>query len=124
MSNLQNMNYMGSTDNAFVIKQPDFDNLVLELNDLVDKIEMILRDVEMKVYNSQEYFKGDVADELRLKFKTYSKQIDVMSNNLLTYSNDLLKLKQSLKDNDKNILNSLNDFAAGLKTQAEKINEQ
>lgn len=124
MSNLQNMNYMGSTDNAFVIKQPDFDNLVLELNDLVDKIEMILRDVEMKFYNSQEYFKGDVADELRLKFKTYSKQIDVMSNNLLTYSNDLLKLKQSLKDNDKNILNSLNDFAAGLKAQAEKINEQ
>ena len=116
--------FMGNTDIGFTITQPAFDNMVLELNDYVAKIEAIPKNVEMEVYNSQEYFKGEVGDAIRSKFRDYSKQIDVMSSSLLSYSNDLLKLKQSLINNDKSVVASINDFALGLKTKAEQVNEQ
>ena len=44
----------GYEDVSSTIKQPAYDNLMLELNDYVDKIEMILRDTEMKIHDTNE----------------------------------------------------------------------
>ena len=111
-------------DVSSTIKQPAYDNLMLELNDYVDKIEVILRDTEMKIHDTNEYFKGEVGDSVREKFDKYFRQIDMMTQNLLTYSNDLLKIKEGLANEDKTLNTMLTDFAAGLKAEAEIVNEQ
>ena len=117
-------NFITNSDIGFTITQPAFDNLVLELNDYVDKLEAILRSIEMDVYNSQEYFKGEVGDTIRAKFREYSKQIDILSSSLLSYPNDLLKFKQSLKDNDTRMISVINDFTAGLKSKTTEVIEK
>jgi hypothetical protein len=109
---------------ASAIKQPAYDNLILELNDYVDKIELILRDTEMKIHDTNEYFKGEVGDSVREKFDKYFRQIDMMTKNLLTYSNDLIKIKEGLAAEDKALNTMLTDFATGLKAEAEIVNEQ
>ena len=109
---------------ASAIKQPAYDNLILELNDYVDKIELILRDTEMKIHDTNEYFKGEVGDSVREKFDKYFRQIDMMTKNLLTYSNDLIKIKEGLAAEDKVLNTMLTDFATGLKAEAEIVNEQ
>lgn len=113
-----------SDEVAAAINQPGYDNLILELNDYVDKIEVILRDTEMKIHDTNDYFKGEVGDSVREKFEKYFRQIDTMTQNLLTYSNDLLKIKEGLETEDKALGALLDDFSTRLKSEAEIVNEQ
>lgn len=113
-----------SDEVASAINQPGYDNLILELNDYVDKIEVILRDTEMKIHDTNDYFKGEVGDSVREKFEKYFRQIDTMTQNLLTYSNDLLKIKEGLETEDKALGAMLDEFSTRLKSEAEIVNEQ
>lgn len=112
---------IGMNDSNMKIKQPDYDNLILELNDNVDKIEMILRNIEMKIHDTEDYLKGDLGDALRTKFETYFQQIETYKNNLLTFSTDLIKIRDSLNNNDRNIVVKLNEYATGLNAEAKEI---
>lgn len=114
---------MNGIDIALAIKQPEYDNLVLEINQYVDKINCILKEIEMIVYNTQDYFQGEVGDAMREKFGVYSKQTDTVIKNLLSYGSDLLALKQILKDNDESLVSQFSDYITGLNKQAENVIE-
>lgn len=114
------MGSISGSDAVSAIKEVELDSLVLELNDDVDKIEYILRQVEMLVYDTSDYFKGDVADSIRNKFNTYSVQIETLKNNLLSYPKDLLKIKTGQKDNDQESANILNEYSTELSAEAKE----
>lgn len=102
------------------VKETEMENLILELNNDVDNICFVLRDIEMIMYETDEYFKGQVANALRDKFEFYKRQIEVVKNNLLTYPNDLIAIKNSMQNNDKNINVAYAQFSDEIIAEANK----
>lgn len=106
---------------ASAMKGTEFDNLVLELNDLIDKISFVLRQIEMDMYETQDYFTGPVAEAVRNKYETYSSQTNLLLGNLLTYPKDLINCKIGLQENDSQITKLIDDYSLGLNAEAKKI---
>ncbi len=91
-------------DNDFTIgiNEPALDDIMLKLNNDIDTISTLLHDIEMKMYDINEYFSGDVSDKVKNKFKSYSDQYDTLKDNLNTYVNDIMNVKAMLGKIDMN----------------------
>ena len=91
-------------DNDFTIgiNEPALDDIMLKLNNDIDTISILLHDIEMKMYDINEYFSGDVSDKVKNKFKSYSDQYDTLKDNLNTYVNDIMNVKAMLGKIDMN----------------------
>lgn len=119
------MNVYGGNDTVSAIKEVELENLILELNDIVDKVEFALRNIEMLVYDSKDFFKGKVAESMRTKFSTYTNQIDLLKTNLISYPNDLIKVKNGQLDTDKQSADTFYGFRTEVnKEQNDKIMEK
>lgn len=103
------------------INEAKLDDLVLELNNDIDDIGIILSDIEMTMFDIRDSFKGPVSKSVSDKFQAYQAQIETIKNNLLSYPNDLLNLKNSMINNDKNIKSAFDTFSDDLITEANKI---
>lgn len=114
---------MGSISNSTAISginEEALNNLVLDLNNDIDKIDFALRQIEMLFYDTEDFFKGEVADSVRAKFKQYSTQIEMLKKNLLSYPQDLLNLKNSIKNNDLESANIFDTYATDMSAEAKK----
>ena len=91
-------------DNDFTIgiNETALDDIMLKLNNDIDTISTLLHDIEMKMYDINEYFSGDVSDKVKNKFKSYSDQYDTLKDNLNTYVNDIMNVKAMLGKIDMN----------------------
>lgn len=83
----------GNRDFNVGINENALDDIMLKLNNDIDSISTLLHDIEMKFYDINEYFSGDVADEIQNKFKTYSNEFDNIKENLSSYVRDLMNVK-------------------------------
>lgn len=109
------------SDAAQAIKEIELENLILELNNDVDDIGSILRNIENVIYDVQDYIKGPVGDALISKLDNYKRQFDLLKSNLLSYPDDLLGLKISMEANDKAARDALTDLAQSTNAEANKI---
>lgn len=103
------------------IKEGALENLVLELNNDVDKIDFLLRQVEMLMYDTNDFFKGQNADHFRDKFETFRQSIETIKLNLLSYPNDLLKIRDSVKNFDSRVSNQFQEFSTDIRNEAKNI---
>jgi hypothetical protein len=103
------------------IKENELENLILELNNDVDNIGYVLRDVESTIYDIQDYIKGPVGDVLINKFDLYKTQFDLLKSNLLSYPDDLLALKNSMSSNDMYTVNAMEELSQNIIAEANKI---
>ena len=88
---------MNKTDEFTIgINEGALDDIMLKLNNDIDSISTLLHDIEMKFYDIEQYFQGDVADSVKSKFKDYSSQFEGIKDNLNTYVNDLMNVKAML----------------------------
>ena len=106
------------------IKEVELENLILELNNDVDDIGSVLRNIENVIYEVQDYIKGPVGDALIGKLDNYKRQFDLLKSNLLSYPDDLLGLKISMEENDKAARDALIDLAQNTNAEANKINNK
>lgn len=97
------------------------DELVLELNNEVDDIGVLLEDIENKISDMKANFKGKAADALFEKFTFYQEQIEKFKINLLSYPKDLLALRNSMLDNEKNLQKAYNEFTEEITKEAKDI---
>lgn len=111
------------SDVGQAIKEVELENLILELNNDVDDIGSILRNIENVVYDVQDYIKGPVGDALISKLDNYKRQFDLLKSNLLSYPDDLLGLKISMNSNDTAARDALSDLTQSTNTEANKINQ-
>lgn len=100
------------------------DTFILEMNSEIDNISVLLREIEMIFYDTNEYFKGDVADALRNKFDRYKRQLEVVKANLLSYPEDLSAIKNSMINNDENLSLAYSKFAENIMKKANIQNKE
>lgn len=112
---------LSSSDSAQTIKESQLENFILELNNDIDNISCMLENVESIMYDAQDYFKGDVASALNEKFDFYKKQMPIFKQNLNSYSDDLITIKNSMASNDANIQNAWTAFIEGIESEANRI---
>ena len=78
------------------INEPAMDDKILQLNNEIDVIMRSLNEIQNKMYELKDYFKGDVANGIQDKFKTISDQYDTFKANLNSYSRDLTNIKSMM----------------------------
>ncbi len=108
-------------DTGQAIKEVELENLILELNNDVDDIGLVLRNIENVIYDVQDYIKGPVGDALISKLDIYKRQFDLLKSNLLSYPDDLLGLKISMKANDNEARDAMTDLSQSITEEANKI---
>ena len=96
------------------INENALDDIMLKLNNDIDSISTLLHDIEMKFYDIDQYFKGDVAESVQNKFKSYSSQFEGIKENLNTYVNDLMNVKSMLGKVDVSNINYFEEKADDL----------
>lgn len=79
------------------------DNLVLNIYDYADRLKKQLDDVETLVYDTSNYYHDQAADSCRKKFNSIKESFPVIYENVISYADDLVKLKSSLKQKDEAI---------------------
>ena len=78
------------------INETAMDDKILQLNNEIDVIMRSLNEIQNKMYELKDYFKGDVANGIQDKFKTISDQYDTFKANLNSYSRDLTNIKSMM----------------------------
>lgn len=111
-----------SSSSAQTIKESQLENFILELTNDIDNISSLLENIESIMYSVKDYFKGDVANAFNEKFDFYQKQMQIFKQNLNTYSDDLITIKNSMASNDTNIQNAWTAFIEGIESEANRIN--
>ena len=92
-----------------VIQEEEMDNIMLALNNDIDSIILTLNNLKMKLYDTKEYFKGDVADNFNDKFEDYFAQYEVLKDNPLflmsseKYTYDSKKMVMKINNNTKEL---------------------
>lgn len=118
---MRNGNTVINSNVGQAINSANLENLILELNNDVDNISIILRNIETIMYNVQDCINGPVGDVLINKLDIYKRQFDLLKNNLLSYPDDLLALKNSVESNDLYAVEAMADLSQDIIEEAKKI---
>lgn len=97
------------------IDPTSLENLVLELNNDVDNISSLLHEIDMIVYDTNDYFRGSVAESIREKYGKYKGKSEIIISNLTSYADDLLAIKNSLENNDNKMSTAYDSFGKEIK---------
>ena len=82
------------------INEKGLDSLILKLKDTADQIHLLLNDIDGLVADSAEYFICDVGNEFRRHFAEQRPNFETICDNIITYSNDLVKVKYRFHEKD------------------------
>lgn len=113
-----------TNDFTIGINENALDDIMLKLNNDIDTISTLLHDIEMKFYDIDQYFKGDVADGVKSKFKSYSDQFEGIRDNLNTYVNDLMNVKAMMGKVDVANMNFFEERADELTKEKTKVDAE
>ena len=86
------------------------DDIMLNLNNDIDLLMSSLNSFKMKINDSKEYFKGDVADSIQEKCNSYFRQFDTIKQNLNSYVDDMRNIKIMMGKIDLQAKKDLGDF--------------
>lgn len=94
------------------IQKSKLEDFILDLNDDIDSISFMIEEINQIVYDSNDYFMGKVADTMRDKYEELKGLSKVMIKNLITYSDDLVGIKNGSLETDKHMATSFEDYAS------------
>lgn len=100
LSRVSATDYSGFTEQSL-------DKLVVEVYDYASNVKSILNKIEEIMTDSSSYFDCDVAVEVRNKFKVISERFYLVSDNIISYAEDLVQVKSAFYK----ISNQLSDTA-------------
>lgn len=98
---------MNNSNNLNGINEIKIDKMVLDLRNYVEKINRTLNQISEVVDDTKNYFLSQSGNLYRTKYDLLEANYSTIKNNLLSYSDDLLKVKfryQSMSENNKNII--------------------
>lgn len=87
-------------NNTTGINEKGLDNLILKLHDTADQINLTLNAIEDLVEGTNEYFVCEMGDRFRNHFHEQKPNFQTICENIITYSNDLVKVKYKFQEKD------------------------
>lgn len=93
---MNNSNTVGNSLTAMsAINEETLDKLVVEIYDYASKIKSILDCAEDVVLGTETYFDCEIGETTRNKFKMLSSKFPAVSDNIISYAEDLVQVKTS-----------------------------
>ena len=77
------------------INEESLDKLVVEIYDYASKIKSILDSAEDVILGTEPYFDCEIGETTRNKFKMLSSKFAAVSDNIISYAEDLVQVKTS-----------------------------
>lgn len=96
------------------ISNQGIDNLVLNIYDYADRLKKQLDEVESLVYDIPKYYNDQASEGCRKKFDSIKDSFPLIYENVISYADDLIKLKSSLKSKDEVLSTEINSASKNL----------
>ena len=93
--------------NTVGINEQKIDKLVLDINNYAERINNVLNNMEDLVNSTNSFFLEEVGNEFRNNFKQLSSNFPTVKTNILSYSQDLIKVKLNYQKTVVNIVDDL-----------------
>lgn len=104
--------------NKIGIDVDSIDKLILDIYNYNDKISKTLNQISEVVDQTKSFYVSSAATDFRNKFNSFSANFPIISKNLISYADDLIKLKNRYQIIDDDLTNKVK--AAISKTEIEK----
>ena len=106
------------------IKEDELNSLALEILDYSDKISEIFNKFDTKVEMLSEYYKTSAYKEFVYKYNLFRKNYTLVTNNIISYSDDLIALVHKMRENENFLTNLFIDYTEEAKTKLKNLNER
>lgn len=81
------------------------DRLATEIIDYTDRLNKIFDQLQLLVDETSKYFLSDVGNDFRTRFRKQSYYYPEISQNILSYATDFVKVNNSYRKNSMNMVN-------------------
>lgn len=86
-------------ENVSGVNESGLDRLATDIIDYTDKLNKIFNQLQLLVDETNKYFLSDVGDNFRSRFKEQSYYYQNMSQNILSYATDFVRVNASYSKN-------------------------
>lgn len=90
------------------VNEAGIDALILEINECLEKINIHYHNIYDLVEKSTQYFDCDCGKKFRDYFTKLDANYDIIKNNILSYTNDLINVKTKYKSFVENQVATIN----------------
>lgn len=101
---------MTNRDVSSAIRESDLDNLIISIMDTADDLSIIFDKINKEVFELQEYFKCDAMDSILNEYDEIKSNYSIIHDNILTYSDDLIDVKNKIKSGLEKMTNTVNSY--------------
>lgn len=98
--------------NEIGINLDSIDKLILDIYNYAEKVSKTLNEISDVVDNTKKNYCCDEADSYRKKFNDFKTNFKVVNNNLISYAEDLIKLKNRYQNMSDDMTQSINKAIA------------
>ena len=102
------------------INEDAVNKLILDIYNYEEKINKTLDQISTVVENTKEFYQCESANEYRNKFNMFSANFNIINKNLLSYADDMIKLKNRYKVIDSNVANIATKAAVNMESTNNK----
>lgn len=88
---------------ASAINEIDLDNQVISIMDSADELSNIFNKIDEKVLELNHCLKTDTLQNILNEYSMIKENYKIIHDNILTYSEDLIQVKNNMKDGIKDI---------------------
>lgn len=112
---------MPSQEIASAINEEDLDNFILSIMDAADDISTIFEKIDNEVSRLSEYLKSEALKNILNEYNEIKSNYAIIHDNILTYSDDLIDVKNNMKNGIKNITLKVNIFTEELQDKKKEV---
>ena len=80
------------------INEDAIDKLVLDIFGYVERINQTLKNIDSLVNETSQFYVGESGNKFRNRFNELRANFPIVNQNLLSYTDDLIKVKSGLKN--------------------------
>lgn len=110
------------TDNIkLTIKESEIEELVVEITNIADEISIIFDGIDNSVDTIKEYLSCEANKNIENKYQEIRKNYQVIKNNIISYSSDLVSLNAKMHDGEKYLINKFNAKTAEINAKKKEV---
>ena len=96
------------------LNEDAIDNVIMDIYDYADSFKEKINAIDSLISSSSAFYKDESASEYVNKFKSLSDTFSCYSENIISYAEDLIKLKSSIRSKDEAISDEINRASRNL----------